>query len=63
MLAPALLAALVVTETVGGPARSIVIDARVGGLAVAPVAIALRAPLIVVVVSAPAATALLRALG
>jgi branched-subunit amino acid transport protein len=63
MLAPALLTALVVTETVGGPGRSIVIDARLGGLAVAAVAIAMRAPLIVVVVSAAAATALLRALG
>ena len=63
MLAPALLTALVVTETVGGPSRSIVIDARLGGLAVAATAIALRAPLLVVVVSAAAATALLRALG
>ena len=32
LLAPALLAALVVTETVGGTGRSLVIDARVGGL-------------------------------
>jgi branched chain amino acid efflux pump len=63
MLAPALLTALVVTETVSGSGRSIVIDARSGGLVVAAVAIVLRAPLIVVVVSAAAATALLRALG
>ena len=49
MLAPALLTALVVTETVSGPGRSIVIDARSGGLVVAAVAIAARAPLIVVV--------------
>jgi len=63
MLAPALLTALVVTETVGGSGRSIVIDARTGGLAVAAVAIVLRAPLIVVVLSAAVATALLRALG
>ncbi|MGZ4253622.1 MAG: AzlD domain-containing protein [Solirubrobacteraceae bacterium] len=63
MLAPALLTALVGTETVSGPGRSIVIDARSGGLAVAAIAIALRAPLIVVVISAAAATALLRALG
>ena len=34
MLAPALLTALVVTETVSGSGRSIVIDARSGGLAV-----------------------------
>jgi branched-subunit amino acid transport protein len=63
MLAPALLTALVVTETVSGSGRSIVIDARSGGLVVAAVAIVLRAPLIVVVISAAAATALLRALG
>jgi branched-subunit amino acid transport protein len=63
MLAPALLTALVVTETVGSEGRSIVIDARSGGLLVAAIAIALRAPLIVIVVSAAAATALLRALG
>jgi branched-subunit amino acid transport protein len=63
MLAPALLTALVLTETVGGTSRSIVIDARLGGVAVAGIAIALRAPLIVVVVSAAVATALLRALG
>ena len=63
MLAPALLTALVVTETVGGTGRSVVIDARSGGLVVAAIAIALRAPLIVVVISAAAATALLRALG
>jgi branched-subunit amino acid transport protein len=63
MLAPALLTALVATETVGGTGRSVVIDARSGGLVVAAIAIALRAPLIVVVISAAAATALLRALG
>jgi branched-subunit amino acid transport protein len=62
MLAPALLTALVVTQTVGSPGRSIVIDARLGGLAVAAAAIAARAPLVVVVVGAAAATALLRAL-
>jgi branched-subunit amino acid transport protein len=63
MLAPALLTALVVTETVSGSGRSVVIDARSAGLVVAAIAIAVRAPLIVVVVSAAAATALLRALG
>jgi branched-subunit amino acid transport protein len=63
MLAPALLTALVLTETVGGTGRAIVIDARLGGVVVAAIAIALRAPLIVVVVSAAVATALLRALG
>jgi uncharacterized membrane protein len=61
MLAPALLTSLVITETVSGTGHSLVIDARLGGLAVAGVALALRAPLIVVVLSAAAATALLRA--
>ncbi|HEY1510037.1 MAG TPA: AzlD domain-containing protein [Solirubrobacteraceae bacterium] len=61
MLAPALLTALVITETASGPGHSLVIDARLGGLAVAGTAIALRAPLVVVVLSAAAATALLRA--
>jgi branched-subunit amino acid transport protein len=63
MLAPALLTALVVTETVGGPGRSIVIDARVGGLVAAAVAVTARAPLVVVVIGAAVVTALLRALG
>ncbi|HEY6523210.1 MAG TPA: AzlD domain-containing protein [Solirubrobacteraceae bacterium] len=63
LLAPALLAALVVTETVGGTGRSLVIDARVGGLAVAAFAIWRRWPLAVVVLCAAGATALLRAVG
>jgi branched-subunit amino acid transport protein len=60
LLAPALLAGLVVTETTGGHGRSVAIDARLAGLAVAAGALALRAPLYVVVVAAAAATALLR---
>jgi branched-subunit amino acid transport protein len=63
LLAPALLAALVISETFGGPSRSLVLDARGGGVVVAAVAIALRAPLVVVVLCAAAATALLRLLG
>ena len=63
LLAPALLAALVVTETVGGTGRSLVIDARLGGLVVAAIAIWRRLPLAVVVLCAAAATALLRAVG
>jgi branched-subunit amino acid transport protein len=63
LLAPALLAALVVTETVGGTGRSLVIDARVGGLAMAAFAIWRRWPLAVVVLCAAGATALLRAAG
>ena len=63
LLAPALLAALVVTETVDGVGRSLVIDARVGGLLAAAVAISRRWPLAVVVLCAAGTTALLRALG
>lgn len=62
LLAPALLAALVITETFGH-GRSLVIDARAGGVAAAAVALAARAPLAVVVLSAAVITALLRALG
>ena len=59
LLAPALLAALVVTQVVGGD-EEIVLDARLVGLGAAVVAILLRAPLLVVVVAAAAATALVR---
>lgn len=61
LLAPAVLAALVVTQVVGGD-RELVYDARLIGLGAAVGAIALRAPLIVVVVVAAAATAAARAL-
>jgi branched-subunit amino acid transport protein len=63
LLAPALLAALVITETFGGPGRSLALDARAGGLVVAGIALWRRAPLYVVVLAAAAATALLRAVG
>ncbi len=63
LLAPALLAALVVTETTAGPGRTITIDARVLGVAVAAVGLAVRAPLYVIVIAAAASTALLRAVG
>jgi branched-subunit amino acid transport protein len=59
LLAPALLAALVVTQVVGGD-EEIVLDARLVGLGAAVVAILMRAPLLVVVISAAAATALVR---
>jgi hypothetical protein len=59
LLAPALLAALVVTQAVGGD-EEIVLDARLVGLGAAVVAILLRAPLLAVVVVAAAATALVR---
>ena len=61
LLGPALLAALVVTQTVGGDNR-LVVDARLAGVGAAAVAIALRAPLPVVVIVAAATTALVRLL-
>jgi branched-subunit amino acid transport protein len=60
LLAPALLAALVVTETTGGHGHTISVDARAAGLVAAAVALWLRAPLAVVVIAAAAVTALLR---
>lgn len=59
MLAPAVLAALVVTQAVAGH-REIVADARLAGLGAGAVAIALRAPLLVVVTVAAATAALVR---
>jgi branched-subunit amino acid transport protein len=61
MLAPALLAALVVTQAIGGD-RRYVFDARLAGLAAAVVAIRLRAPTLLVVVLAAAVTAAARAI-
>ena len=59
VLAPAMLAALVVTQAVGGD-REIVIDERLAGVVSGGVAIWLRAPLIVVMVVAGATAALIR---
>lgn len=61
LLASALLAALVVVETFG-KGRSLTLDARAVGVAVAAVALARRVPVIVAVVGAAAVTALVRAL-
>jgi branched-subunit amino acid transport protein len=58
-LAPAVLAALVVTQAVGGH-REIVIDARLAGLGAGAVAVVLRAPLLAVMVAAAATAALVR---
>jgi hypothetical protein len=59
LLAPALLAALVVTEAVAGP-RRYVFDARLLGLAAAVVAVRLRAPLLVTVLVAALVAAVAR---
>jgi branched-subunit amino acid transport protein len=61
MVAPAILAALVVTETFAS-GRSLVIDARLAGVAAGIVAVALRAPFWLVVVVGAIATALVRLL-
>jgi branched-subunit amino acid transport protein len=60
LLAAALLAALVVTQTFAED-QELVVDARVAGVATAAVAIALRRSLIVTMLSAAVVTALLRA--
>jgi uncharacterized membrane protein len=59
LLAPVMLVALVVTQTVGGD-RALVFDARLGGVAAAVVALRLRVPLIVAMAVAAVVTALLR---
>jgi hypothetical protein len=59
LLAPALLAALVLIETFAD-GEELTLDARAAGLACAAIALRLRAPLLVVVLVAAAATALVR---
>jgi uncharacterized membrane protein len=60
LLAPALLSALVITETFAEE-RHLVLDERAIGVAVAATALALRAPVLVAVALAAATTALVRA--
>lgn len=62
LLPVALLAGLVVTQTVGGDER-IVLDARLAAVALAVVLLWLRANFVIVVVAAAALAAGLRALG
>lgn len=62
LLTVALLGALVAVQALGA-GMSIVIDARLPALAVAGLLLALRAPFLVVVLSAALVAALLRALG
>ena len=62
LLAPALLAALVATSTFGS-GRGLVADARIIGVAVAALAIVLRAPILLVVVLAAAGAAVARLAG
>lgn len=62
LLTVALLSALVVTQTIERD-HQLVVDARVPALGVAAVLLALRAPFIVVVISAAIVAAVLRLLG
>jgi branched-subunit amino acid transport protein len=62
LLAPCLLAALVISQTLADD-RSVVIDARAAGVAAGAVALLLRAPLLVVLVAAAGVAAAARALG
>jgi uncharacterized membrane protein len=59
LLAPAVLAALVATQTFGGD-RELVLDERAAGIGAAAIAVALRAPILVAVMAAAVVTALLR---
>ena len=62
LLPAALLAALVASQTVGD-GTSLTVDARLAGLGVAAVAVALRAPFALVVLVGALATALTRLAG
>jgi branched-subunit amino acid transport protein len=61
VLAPAMLASLVVTQSVGGD-RELVFDERLLGVAAAVVAVRLRAPLLAVMVVAATTAAFVRIL-
>jgi branched-subunit amino acid transport protein len=61
LLAPVMLAALVVTNTFGGD-HKLVLDPRAAGLAAAAVSIVVRAPLLVTVIVAAVTAALVRAI-
>ncbi len=63
LLPTALLTALVVAQAFLGPGGALVLDSRAGAVAVAVVALTLRAPFIVVVLLGAAAAAVLRVLG
>ena len=62
LVAPALLAALVVYETFNAHGQGLTIDARAAGLGAALLAILARAPMLVVMLVAAAVTAATRAL-
>jgi branched-subunit amino acid transport protein len=59
-LAPALLAALVVTQALGGDNGGFTVDARLAGLGAGAATLLLRAPLLVVITVAAVTAALVR---
>jgi branched-subunit amino acid transport protein len=61
LLAPALLTALILTDTFARQ-QELTVDARAAGLACAGIAVALRAPLLVTVLVAAAGAAAVRAI-
>ncbi len=61
LLPPAMLAALVLTQTLGGP-DGLVVDLRLVGLGTAAAALVLRLPFLAVVVAAAVSTAVARLL-
>ena len=61
LLAPALLTALILTDTFGRE-QDLTVDARAAGLACAGVAVALRAPLLLTVLVAAVGAAAVRAI-
>lgn len=63
VLIPAAVVMAVIVQLTVGSGRSLVLDARAVGVAVAAVLVWRRAPFVAVVVAAAAATALVRALG
>jgi branched-subunit amino acid transport protein len=60
LLAPALLGALVVTQTFAGEGRELVVDARIAGVAAAAVAMWMRASMLVAMIVAACVAALVR---
>lgn len=63
LLAPALLAALVLVETVGGPSQTLSLDARALGLAAAAAVLAVRPSIVAAVVAAAVVAAIARQVG
>ncbi len=63
LFAPALLAALVVYETLSAGHQGLTVDARLAGVGAAAGALLLKAPILVVILVAAVTTALARALG